>query len=55
MAFITPTFPKPRTRAEKEARKVFSRHRDLGRTYMLHVYDVLEMIEDAYQEGRKAT
>ena len=49
MAFIAPKLSKPDSPTEKAIRKAFKS--TIKNAYMLHVYDVVEMLERAYDLG----
>jgi hypothetical protein len=51
MAFISPEIPSPKTPTERAIRKAFGER--LKQAYQLHVYDVVEMLEQAYDLGVK--
>ena len=51
MAFIPPELPKPRIECEIQVRALF--HTLFGQTaYLIHIYDVLEAMEKAYELGK---
>jgi hypothetical protein len=52
LAFVNPKLPKPRTKAERAVRDLFDER--FGDTaYKVHIYDVLEAMEEAYKIGGK--
>lgn len=53
-AFIAPTLPQPRTKAEKTVRAMLV-EKEGANTYLLHVYNVVELMEQAYAAGVAAS
>ena len=52
MAFIAPKVPAPKTEAEKAAQSILLREHPDG--YQIHIYSILEMLEEAYEAGKAA-
>lgn len=51
ISFIAPSLSAPRTKAEKAVRDVLAGKEN--NAHMLHIYRVIELMEMAYERGRK--